>query len=349
MTVTETFRDLLGEVVPVLETARAGGVEWIVSRTGADGEPPAAELANAYYRVPWSLAQAGYAREAASVMSWMEREALEDGDLKEGAPQTPWTSENASYPLAVMATGAWHLERYDTANAIMETLRAYQHPVTGGSFVERPEHRATGRQEVLCTAQLGMAALLTGRFDVADGAFHWFRTLWEAQPELPRKLYLAWDDGGLITEFEDAVAFGRVLDFQAPRQSFFNPGIAAAFLGRYAMATGTSQAAEIARELLRLSEAGTELQYDWADTVHVGKVAWGSSVVLEVAPDVVLARQIARMAQWLRDCQLSNGGWNPSHFLFPDPNDADVLWKTAEHIMIINFMLAAIGGHHRES
>ena len=102
-----------------------------------------------------------------------------------------------------------------------------------------------------------MAALLTGRFDVADGAFHWFRALWEAQPELPRKLYLAWDDGGLITEFDDAVAFGRVIDFQAPRQSFFNPGIAAAFLGRYAMATGTAQAAEIARELIRLSEGGT--------------------------------------------------------------------------------------------
>ena len=38
---------------------------------------------------------------------------------------------------------------------------------------------------------------------------------------------------------------------------------------------------------------------------------------------------------------------DPSHFLFPTPNDADTLWKTAEHIMIINFMLAAIGGYHR--
>lgn len=347
MTVTETFHDLLGEVTPVLEKARAGGVEWIVSRLGTDGAPPAADLANAYYRVPWALAQAGCVREAASVLSWMEREALEDGDLSPGPAQTPWTSENASYPLAIMAIGAWHLERYDTANTIMETLRAYQHPVTGGSFVERPEQRATGRQEVLCTAQLGMAALLTGRFDVADGAFHWFRALWDAQPELPRKLYLAWDDNGLVTEFSSDVAFGRVIDFQAPRQSFFNPGIAAAFLGRYAMATGTSQAADIAREMIRLSEGGTELQFDWADTVHVGKIAWGASVVFEAAPDQALANQIVRMAQWLHACQLDNGGWHPSHFLFPTPNDADTLWKTAEHIMIINFMLAAIGGYHR--
>jgi hypothetical protein len=347
MTVTETFHDLLSEVAPALEAARTRGAEWIVSRLGPDGEPPAAEQENAYYRVPWALAQAGYAKEAASVLSWMEREALETGDLRAGAPQTPWTSENASYPLAVMATGAWHLERYDTANSIMETLRAYQHPVTGGSFVERPEHRTTGRQEVLCTAQLGMAALLTGRIDVADGAFHWFRSLWDAQPDLPRKLYLAWDDKGLVTEFADDVAFGRVIDFQAPRQAFFNPGIAAAFLGRYAMATGTAQASEIAREMIRLSEGGTELQYDWADTVHVGKIAWGASIVFEVAPDLALANQIVRMAQWLRDCQPDDGGWAPSHFLFPNPNDADVLWKTAEHIMIINFMLAAIGGHHR--
>jgi hypothetical protein len=277
----------------------------------------------------------------------MEREVLDSGDLRTGPAQQPWTSENASYPLAVMATGAWHLERYDTANALMETLRAYQHPVSGGSFVERVEHRATGRQEVLCTAQLGMAALLTGRRDVADGAFHWFRALWEAQPELPRKLYIAWDDDGLITEFPPEVAFGRVIDFQAARQAFFNPGIAAAFLGRYGMATGNAQAAEIAREMIRLSEGGSELQYEWADTVHVGKVAWGASVVLEAAPDLALAKQIVRMAYWLRDCQLENGGWNPSHFLFPNPNDADVLWKTSEHIMIINFMLAAVGGHER--
>ena len=113
------------------------------------------------------------------------------------------------------------------------------------------------------------------------------------------------------------------------------------------MATGTSQAADIAREMIRLSEGGTELQFDWADTVHVGKFGWGASVVFEAAPDQALANQIVRMAQWLHACQLDNGGWHPSHFLFPTPNDADTLWKTAEHIMIINFMLAAIGGYHR--
>ena len=96
---------------------------------------PAADLANAYYRVPWALAQAGCVREAATVLSWMEREALEDGDLSPGPAQTPWTSENASYPLAIMAIGAWHLERYDTANTIMETLRrtSIQSPVAPSS------------------------------------------------------------------------------------------------------------------------------------------------------------------------------------------------------------------------
>ena len=113
------------------------------------------------------------------------------------------------------------------------------------------------------------------------------------------------------------------------------------------MHTGADGAIEMARSLLRLNERAPDWQYDHSDTVHIGKFAWGSAALYEVAPDDQLLANLVHMASWLQDCQLPDGSWNPSAFLFPNPEPPDALWKTAEHIMIIDMMLAAIGGSPR--
>ena len=325
--------------------ARSAALDWLVDRIDDDGRPVGADEANWWYRLPWSLVMSGRQVEAAAVMSWIEREALDDkGDLRPGAHQTPWTVEASPYPIAIIATGAWHVEHYGTAAAMMDVLRDFQDPDTGGAYVERPEHRATGRQDLLCTSQLGMAALVTGRTEVADAAFGWVDRLWSAQPSAPQRLYLSWGPDGLITDFSDDVAFGRVLDFSQPRQAFFNPGIGAAFLGRYHQATGNDRAREIGRGLLELSADGTDKQYDYPDTIHVGKFAWGASVMLEADPIDAHLLDVLSMADWCADSQLEDGSWDPSGFLVPEPKDPDTLWKTGEHVMIINMMLGALGG-----
>jgi hypothetical protein len=133
-----------------------------------------------------------------------------------------------------------------------------------------------------------------------------------------------------------------VIDFQAPRQAFFNPGIGAAFLARYYMVTGQTHARDLGRQLLVLSETATDQQYDFADTVHVGKFAWGAATMLEADPAESHLRDVLLMADWYANCQLPDGRWNPSAFLYPRPNEADALWKTAEHILIINLMLGSL-------
>ena len=337
------------EAVIQLNVSRDRGVSWLLSRIGDDGEPVDAGIVNSWYRVPWVLATVGRIPEAARVMSWIERHALSAaGDLVPGPPQNPWTNANACYPLAILAVGAWHLERYDTASAIMDTLTmSFVDAETGGAYVERPEHRSTGRQDVLCTAQLGLAALETGREDLAHGVYNWMTELLAAQPGLPDTLYLSRTRDGLVRDFAQDQAFGHVIEFQQPRQAYFNPGIGAAFLGRYHQRIGQPSALALANDLLTLSSGGTEMQYDYADTVHVGKLAWGASVVLDSdAGDSTLAI-LLRMTQWFVDCQEADGRWNPSHFLFPEPTEGDALWKTGEHIMIINQMMAALSGIHR--
>lgn len=327
-----------------LGRSRAAAVDWLVSRIDPHGKPVGADQFNYWYRLPWSLAMAGRLVEASKVMTWVEREALVEGDLRPGAHQTPWTVEAAPYPVSIIAIGAWHLERYGTADQLLDTLRGFQDPQTGGAYVERPEHRATGRQDLLCTAQLGLTALTTGREEMADRAFEWIERLWNAQPSLPERLYLCWGSDGLITDFDEGEAFGRVIKFDQARQAFFNPGIGAAFLARYYRKTGNETALVIGRALLELTAGGTSLQYDFPDTIHVGKFAWGAAAMLDVEPSDTHLADVLSMADWCIDSQLEDGSWDPSAFLVPRPEEHDTLWKTGEHVMIISHMLAALGG-----
>lgn len=342
------------EMIARLEASRQRGADWIVDRLADDGEPVGADRFNLYYRVPWALAVAGRTDVAARNLAWVERNALTpEGDLKPGAPQTNfneigWTRDAASYPLAILAIGAWLLERYDTAGAMVGQLKNFQDPETGGGYIERPEHRETGRMDILCTSQIGLTALMTGRMDLAHNSFKWFERMWPQQPEMPNRLYLSTDkDGNLATSPPEGQEFGHYMDIDKPRQAFFNPGLGAAFLGRYTLATGNTGGVEIARELLAFSGNAHEAQYDYEDTVHVGKFGWGAGAMLDVEPSESHLAQSMRMGQWYLDSQLDDGRWNPTAFLVPEPDEADALWKTAEHIVLMQVVEMALAAYPR--
>jgi hypothetical protein len=258
-----------------------------------------------------------------------------------------WTRDAASYPLAIIATGAWHLERYDTVAKIMDTLVAFQDQGTGGGYIERPECRDTGRQDLLCTAQLGLTGLATGRLDMAHAAFRWLERFMAEQPEMPKRLYLSTTRAGLVTKAPAGKELGYYIETGKPRQAFFNPGIGAAFAGRYHLATGNAAAVEIGRKLLDFSERQSDLQYDYEDTVHVGKFGWGAGNMLDVEPADSHFADALRLGKWYLDSQLADGRWNPTKFLFPEPGDSDALWKTAEHIMLITMVEMALASRPR--
>lgn len=324
------------------------GVAWMLSRIEADGEPAGGTERNGYYRVPLALALVGERERASAVLSWIERNGLtDDGDLVPGAAQGVFTDRWSSYPLALIASGAWHLEREDTALAIMRTLRSFQDPETGGAYAERPELRTTSRQDLFPTAQLGMTALTTGQRDVADRAFRWVARLYEAQPEFSQRLYTGWHEDGLVTDIDPSLEFELVTDFEKPRQAFYNPGIAAAFLARYFMQTGTTKARDLGRDFLRLSAEGTESQFDHTESRQICKFGWGASLMLLADPGGDHLRHVLRMAEWFVESQLDDGRWQNSPFLTPDPTDGDDLEVTAEFVQHVAIMRSAIGGRDR--
>ena len=334
-----------GEARDRLEEVRGRAVRWLLDRIGPGGEPAFAAEHNGYYRLPWALALAGERGAAAEVLGWIEREALTaGGDLREGTPRAAWTSMAATYPLTIIAHGAWTLERYDTARAVWEALDQLWDRETGGAFWERPEVRAMGLQLLFPTAQLGMTALHTGRFDVADAVYGWFTTLLAAQPELPRRFFVSRDPRGLVTDVPAEDAYNLVVDFAQPRQAFHNPGIGAAFLAKYGAATGRTDVVRTARELLRLHDDATEEQYRFTESTGVCKLGLGAAAVYDTAPDRGLFDHLLRMTAWYADSQDAAGWWAQRTRLRPEPKEFHILEKTAEHVVWVSMMITALAG-----
>jgi hypothetical protein len=326
-----------------LRTVQSRGVAWLLAHVADDGMPAGAHERNGYYRLPWTLAAAGHRDVGAAVLSWMERNALTDeGDLREGVPRDKFVERSATYPISIIAQGAWVLERYDTALAAMNIQRQFQDPQSGGAYWERPERRVTRRQFIYPTAQLGLAALATGQRDMADAAFAWFVRMYAAQPELPRRLFNAWADSALVTNVDQAEEFTCITDMREPRQLFYNPGITAAFTARYYLATRNPQALELCRLALALSEHGTSDQYNYRESMQVCKLGWGAANAYDVDRSAENLDHLLRMAQWYFDSQASDGSWYPSGFMVPEPVISDAVMKTAEHTLWVTYMLSSL-------
>lgn len=346
--VTTRVEATIGE----LQGALAKGVAWICARIEADGRPAGAERINSYYRLPWSLAVAGRRAAASSVLAWMGQEVLQtDGDLKPGAAREPFQRSIASYPLSQIVIGAWHLEQYGTALRTLDFLASrFVDSRTGGVFSERPELRTTGRADLLSTAQLGLAALTVGRMALAKLCCEWTLQLHRLQPELPNRLYACRVGPDLLTRSDaQHAAWDVVTDFQRPFQQFYNPGIAAAFLGRYAMQTGDAEALVVAKAFLGLNIKGAPLQFDHTVNAQACKFGWGAAVVLDADPAPYYLEHVLQMARWFIDSQHPDGHWCPSPFLVPKPDDGDNMPKTVEHVLHVVTLITALARYAAEA
>lgn len=328
-----------------LNASRDKGVGWICKRLRSDGKPAGADRFNSFYRIPWALAVAGKRDSAAEVLSWIVHNALDEhGDLRPGAAREPFLGVMASYPLSQIAIGAWHLEQYDVARRVMAFLAAsLVEAETGGAYSERPELRRTGRTDLLGTAQLGLAALTVGNDDLADASFNWVVDLYKMQPDLPRRLFPCRIGAELLTMADaNHTQWDVITDFHLPFQQFYNPGIAAAFLGRYFAHKNEPKALQLAKAYLDLTVQGAALQFDYNVNSQACKFGWGAAVLLDVDASDAYAEHALQMARWFVDSQSQDGHWTPSGFLVARPDDSDNMPKTAEHVLHVVTLITAL-------
>ena len=119
--------------------------------------------------------------------------------------------------------------------------------------------------------------------------------------------------------------------------------MAAVFLCAYASRQREPAALRMAADLLRFNVEGCAEQFADTASVQVCKFGWGVSAVLAADPDGDWLPHVARMGDWFIGNQRDDGAWAPSSFLVSEPSDIDKLVKTAEHVMEVNAILAALG------
>jgi hypothetical protein len=327
--------------------ARQRAVAWLENHIADDGTPAGWELGNGWWRGPWSLALAGAPDVAAAMLGWIERNALtDDGDLRDG-PYGGATPGSPVYLLSAVAIGAWLLARYDTANVINDCLDHFRDPASGGAYEHRDFH-ADPQQDILKTGQLGISALTCGRRDQADGVHRWLRRQYDAQPELPTRLYSSWRGNALYTDIPEARRWFYVANYDQPRQTYFNPGIAAAFLAGYAQ-IGEKDALDLAKRYLQFNITGTPAQFDDEAAIQICKFGWGAAMVHATDPSAGMLPWTARMGEWFVRRQRADGSWAPSTFLRPEPTLVDMFQKTSEHLMELTYIETALrlSPHHQ--
>ena len=338
--------DVVETVARLRRTAEAAG-RWLVDRIDSSGKPAGADIANVWWRVPWALTLLGERDAAAAMLSWIEREALDDqGDLRPG-PARGSGPVSPVYSLSHISIAAFLLNRYDTARLVYAKVASFQHP-TGGGVLRYRDGRGE-EQDLLLTTQLGLLAVIAGDLDVAGRVYNGIRTMWQLQPELGRlRLYSNWSPGGLITEFPAAEAWSKFADFNAPRQAFYHPGAVAAFFADYAMRTGDREAIALARDMMQLNIGGCDEQFTDLSSVQICKFGWGAAQLLIADPHGGWLAHALRMAEWFIDRQEADGSWIPSTFQLTKPaGDMDKMWKTAEHLMESCLLGAALAGSDR--
>ena len=333
----------LDAVISRVRASRDKGVAWLLAHTAADGEPVGAKERNGWGRVPWALAVAGEGEAAARVIAWAERSQLAaDGGF---APGPAFGSGRfGAYPLAHFAIGAWLTERFGTSLAAMNALRRMQDPATGGLPIAPVANRESDIYDLLSTAQVGVAAVITGQDDVADLAYRWVVDLVDQQPADAGSRFYSFRRGpALIAEPEGQLTWLALTDFSKPRQSFYTPGMAAVFLAGYAQRRGEQEALRIASRLLEFNIKGCAEQFEDPGSVQVCKFGWGAAAMLVAEPDGDCLTHVCRMGNWFIANQHRDGAWAPSSFLVNNPSDIDKLVKTAEHVMEVNAILTALG------
>jgi hypothetical protein len=246
-----------------------------------------------------------------------------------------------TYPETILAYGACLMRRFDLARKAMGFAAQFQDPRSGGIFMTRERSGSGDPQLLFPTAQFGMSAVFAGRLDLARSTGEWFVRLWDAQPELPDRLYTIWTGDSLLTDVPDDIDRRHIVqEAQRPLQLFYNGGIAASFLTQLSLATGESLWIDYARSFQQFSMDTCPEQFE---TKQVCKSAWGAGLLYLATGDASYLPWIARMGEWFAAEQEPDGGWSNTKALEADPPLRHRLEITAEFVVHLDTVIAALG------
>lgn len=333
----------LNQALERVIAARQQGAHFLLDVIRDDGSVARTEKRVTWYRLPWALALCGETAMAHRVLDWIDRDCFDDESGFHGGITWNMAANIRfnTYTETCLAYGAVLLRRADIARRAMAVAKQGFDPETGGVFMNRDQTGADSGQLLFLTCQYGMSAALAGHIDEAVAVGAWLENLWNAQPELPDRLYTIWHrDTGLATDIpphDDPRHY--VNDARQERQFHYNGGIAAACLAHIGMLTGESKWLELARKYEQFSIDTTPDQFN---TRQVCKSAWGAGLITLAASTTDYALWLVKMANWFADLQEPDGSWTNTPYLDPHPTNARRVEVTAEFVVHVDTLIASL-------
>jgi hypothetical protein len=288
-------------------TAREKGLNWLLARRNPDGSiGPYEDGISSYYRAPWTLGVTGRGREAAMLLDWIRDNMFSpDGDFSGKFPREDYDAYYA-YPNANIIYGAHMLRQFDIAYRGMGFLLGLQDKESGGFFNRRDETGQSGKEDLWYSSQAGLTCLMTGHLGAAERTAAFVETVCEAQPDPDERLYNVYASGdGLVTDFPEHQAKAHVVEASEPKQYYFQPGIATAFLCRMYMATSKPRYLDLARKYTAFA---TKCEHLFS-APQVCKVGWGSALLYQITREAAYHDLASSVAEYLMDNQYPEGYW----------------------------------------
>ncbi len=295
-------------------TSRKAG-KWLAELMNRDGSLRNVSSIDAYYKAILGLSAAGFQEPSERMLNYVTgKYLLPNGDLDGSG--CVWFEKHRTYPHSWLLMAAVVRARLDLVHRLADFLERFQDPESGGFFATTEQLHLRGRQEMMATGVAAIALAWAGRIEAALKTGHWFRRMYEAQPDLAKGLYFVWDRRtGLVTDYpaEQAVEF-RV-DASQLAQWYFQYGIAAALATCLYGATSDNSWLQLGRSYL---DATKYCREDVLRQGTSGKIGWGAAWMFRVTGDQQDRAIAQSVYSNLRDTQHADGWWSVTNIYSRD-------------------------------
>lgn len=318
------------------ETKRRGA-KWLLARVGQDGSVGPSDEGFRFYRLPWALTVAGHTQAATAVCGWIREHMLTpDGDFDGGYRQL---YDAYAYRNATLVYGAHMARQFDLSVCGLEFILTMQDPSSGGFANDQdPDGTLGDVMDLPYTCGCGLACIALGRLDAARQVFRFLERVWNAQTEMPDRLYYSFSrqQQAVITSYETRNQFWHVVESQVPRaQRWTVGGLSAAFLCRLYMVDPNPAYLSLAHDFQRFSIQSTPRQFDFP---QVCKSGWGAALLYQVTGEEQYAAWAVKLAHWFADTQTDDGSW----VFDSDSTEGRTLEITAEFVAHVDTIIGGL-------
>ena len=287
--------------------SREKGCEYLLTMCRPDGGFGNRELGvEEYYKALTAFGVCGETRTAARLCQWI----LTNGITAEGdfGPRVQKGGDfRYTYPNAWIVIGAHRLGEFGISQKGMGFIMRFWDPESGGFYSGTQNGDAETEQDMLYVSFCGLAALYTGRIDVATAVGGWLKTVMKCQPCFPEKLYTVYSRAkGLHIEADNEIRY-VVTRNAGYYQNFFQPGAAGGFLANLYQATGEKEWFQLAKDYLAFAEGASDYLFG---LLAAGKVGWAASLLYKVSGEKKYREMAVRVGDNVIAAQAKTGCWN---------------------------------------